>query len=457
MTLESSSVPSIDRWHIALLTLPIAFSMLGPADAAAQDAADDVVVFTSVNVLPMDSDRVLENYTVVVRDGHIERVDPAVSVEVPEGARVVDGDGRFLLPGIAELHGHIPGADADRQYVEDLLFLYVANGVTTVRGMQGAEGQLDLAREVEQGIVIGPTLYLAGPAFSGGSIDSPQEATARVREQHEQGWHLLKVLPGLTREEYDTMARTANALNIRFAGHVPSDVGLLHALEMHQETFDHLDGYLEHLNGAESDLDADALDAIVRRTREAGAWVVPTMAVWEVLLGALDLELVEAYEELKYLPRDVVSNWVESHRRRMGNESLDRNRARRIVEHRQQILTALSNGGVRILMGTDSPQQFSVPGFSIQREIQRMRDAGMSAYQILRSGTFNVGQYFSDEDAFGIVAPGMRADLILVRDNPLNDVRRLARPDGVMVRGRWFDRSELDAKLEEIAQRNAEP
>ena len=432
--------------------LPALFLCLGPTTVHAQsDAA--TIAFTGVNVLPMDREAVLENHTVLVRGSRIEAIGPAGDVEVPPDARVIDADNQFLLPGLAEMHGHIPSGDADPQYVADLLALYVANGVTTVRGMQGGPGQLELAQRVETGQVTGPTLYLAGPAFSGGSINSPEEATARVQAQKREGWHLLKVLPGLSRAEYDAMARTANALNIPFAGHVPAEVGLLHALEMHQQTFDHIDGYIELLNGEEGEIDASVLQGIVHRTREAGAWIVPTMAVWEVLLGALDTTEVEAYEELRYMPPAIRSQWIGSHRNRMSNPDLDRDRAQRIVENRQRILGALDAGGVHILMGTDSPQQFSVPGFAIQRELLRMRDAGMSPYAILRSGTFNVGEYFRGEDAFGIVAPGMRADLILIPENPLQDLRHLAKPSGVMVRGTWYDRAQLDSILQEIADR----
>ena len=421
--------------------------------SACAQSASGPTVFRSVNVLPMDGERILEGQTVVIRDGRIAAVSPDAEAALPEGAQTIDGTGRYLLPGIAEMHGHIPSGNTDPQYLEDLLFLYVANGVTTVRGMQGGAGQLELARQVSSGEIDGPTLYLAGPAFSGGSIDSPGQAVDRVRTQANEGWHLLKILPGMSREEYDAMARTANELNIRFAGHVPADVGLEHAIDMRQETFDHLDGYVEWLGAADGPIDSEALNRIVHRTREAGAWVVPTMAVWEVLLGALEVDEVEAYAELQYLPTEIRDQWMNSHRSRMSNPEHDRQRAQRIARNRIEILRALNEGGVGILLGTDSPQQFSVPGFSTRRELDRMVAAGMSPYEILRSGTYNVGAYFRNQDAFGVIAPGMRADLILTRDNPLDDIQHVLNPDGVMTRGRWYDRATIDARLSEIADR----
>src|SRR5690606_18013450 len=177
-------------------------------------------------------------------------------------------------------------------------------------------------------------------------------------------------------------------------GHVPQDVGLLHAIEMGQETFDHVDGYIEHLNGAMGPIDDAELADVVRRTREAGAWIVPTMALWEVLLGTLSLEELTAYPELRYMPQQQVQQWTNIHRQRLSSPQFNATTAQRVIDNRMRILRALHEGGVRILMGTDAPQQFSVPGFSLHREFDRMAEAGMSPYDILKSGTSNVGEYF---------------------------------------------------------------
>uniref|UniRef100_UPI000A8458BE amidohydrolase family protein n=1 Tax=Rhodothermus marinus TaxID=29549 RepID=UPI000A8458BE len=259
----------------------------------AQPTPEPITAFVHVNVLPMDRDTVLRDQTVLVRGTRIVAVGPAASVEIPEGARRIDGTGRYLMPGLAEMHGHVPGGNAPAQYVEDVMWLYVANGVTTVRGMLGDPAQLDLRTRINRGELVGPTLYLAGPPFSGNSVTSPAQAVEMVRRQKAEGWDLLKVLPGLSREVYDAMARTAHEVGIRFAGHVPEAVGLRHALEMGQETFDHLDGFIAYLDAFDKSIDEARLQEIVRLTREAQAWVVPTMALWEVLMGVLDLETVQ--------------------------------------------------------------------------------------------------------------------------------------------------------------------
>jgi hypothetical protein len=225
------------------LPIIVASLIAAPACSDAEEAApatpapaDSVVAFVNVNVIPMDSERVVAGQTVIVRGDRIVEVGPTADVEVPSGARIVEGNDRYLMPGLAEMHGHIPPPSSPSPFVENVLFLYVANGITTVRGMLGWDGQLELRDRVNRGETLSPTLYLAGPSFNGRSINSPQEAVEKVRQQKAEGWDLLKIHPGLTRAEYDAMAETAREADMSFGGHVPEEVGLLHAFEMGQET-----------------------------------------------------------------------------------------------------------------------------------------------------------------------------------------------------------------------------
>lgn len=423
--------------------------------AACTQSAPETTAFVDVTVIPMDAERSLPGQTVLVQGDRIIAVGPTASVQIPADARRIDGRGKYLTPGLAEMHGHVPPPSAPAQYTEDVLFLYVANGITTVRGMLGAEGQQELARRVVRGEIAGPTLYLAGPSFNGNSVASPEAAAAMVRAQKAGGWDLLKVHPGLTRAEFDAMARAAAEEGIRFGGHVPEAVGLLHALRMGQETFDHADGYVEYAADANGRIDPAKLDSAVTMTRDAGAWVVPTMALWEVLYTTPELDSLLAMPELRYASPQQVASWTTAYNQRRGAAGFDLAAARRTIQARQEVLAALHRGGAGILMGTDAPQQFSVPGFSLHREFPRMRAAGMSPFDILVTGTRNVGDYFQRQDGFGTVAPGRRADLLLLDADPLADVENLRRIAGVMARGRWMAQDEIEARLEAIAARHA--
>ena len=203
---------------LLLLLLSFVTSVCAEAQESAPVSLEGPVAFIHVTVVPMDEERALEDHTVVVHGERIVAVGPAAEVQVPEGATVVDGTGRWLIPGLAEMHGHIPPPGAPRQHVENVLFLYIANGITTVRGVLGAPGQLELKAEASAGSIVSPTLYLAGPSFSGNSVSSPAQAAGMAREEAEAGWDLLKIHPGLTRLEYDSIAVAAKAAGIRFVG-----------------------------------------------------------------------------------------------------------------------------------------------------------------------------------------------------------------------------------------------
>jgi imidazolonepropionase-like amidohydrolase len=429
--------------YISYLLASVLVFMTAPAN-------EPVIAFTNVTVVTMNGDELLAGYTVLIDGDRIITVGPGNEITIPDGAERIDGTGKYLMPGLAEMHGHIPPPSSSAIEVENVLFLYVANGITTVRGMLGYPGQLDLRRRALSGELLSPTLYLAGPSFNGGSISSPEQAAQRVRDQKNEGWDLLKVHPGLTLAEYDAMAIAAQEAEIDFGGHVPAEVGIEHAIEMGQRTFDHLDGYGEFLNGSAGPVDRGDLKSIVRKTREANAWVVPTMVLWETILGVGDLHDMLRWPELKYVPAQTVSSWERAFRSRTSG-GVDLNASYSLADARMEILAALNDEGVGVLMGTDAPQQFSVPGFSLHREMDKMVESGMSTLDVLQSGTVNVGRYFDDKDFFGTVAAGQRADLILLDENPLTSVQNVSKRSGVMVRGRWISESEIQERLAGIA------
>lgn len=418
---------------------------------AAPRAQNTTTAFVNVTVVPMDAERTIPDATVIVSGGTITDVGPSSSVKPPAGATIVDGRGKFLMPGLAEMHGHIPSPTSPT--IEDILFLYVANGVTFVRGMQGAPGQLELRDRAARNEIIAPTLVLAGPALSGGNAGTPEAAAAIVRKQKAEGWDLLKVQGGLNQASYDAMAATAREVGMPFAGHVPAGVGLEHVLMRSQNTVDHLDMYAETIGGTDAPVSDAAIKDLVARTIKAGTWNVPTLYVWETLRGPVTLESRTSQPELKYLSTTQVAQWTKGLQNRLNNPNFDAKAAGHYIENRMRILRALNEAGAGILLGSDAPQIFNVPGFSIHREMRRMVDAGMTPFQVIRSGTANVGKHIGG--AFGTVARGQRADLILIDANPLQDVANAEKRSGVMVRGRWLPESEIQKRLAEIAAARA--
>ncbi len=219
----------------------------GAMDTGAPALQGGVTAFVGVTVVPMDSERVVADQTVMVNDGRIAVIGGSDETTVPASAQQIDGAGLYLMPGLAEMHGHLPNPNFPAEVTENVLFLYVANGITTVRGMHGHPSQFELRERIRQGDLVGPQLFLGSPAMRGNSVQTVEDAERLVREYQAAGFDLLKVLEGLSAEVYDAIAATANEIGIPFAGHVTDNVGLFHALESGQATVDHLDNYIEAL------------------------------------------------------------------------------------------------------------------------------------------------------------------------------------------------------------------
>ena len=429
------------------------------ARPAAQPQPPRVVAFTNVNVLPMDRDTVLRDQTVVIREGRIDQLRAASGAQVPAGAGRVDGRGKFLMPALAELHAHIPGGKAPDADVERTLFLYAANGIGTIRGMLGDPRHLVYRERAAKGELFSPRIYTSGPSFSGGSAKTPEQAAQMVADQKSAGYDLLKIHPGVPRPVFDAMAAKAHEVGIPFAGHVPLDVGLHRALEARYRSIDHLDGYVEALLSAPpktsdffglniiNDVDESKIPALVAATRAAGTWNVPTMTLLENVIDERDPETVAAQPVMKHvLPQELLAKWVAQKKNMMGKYSAA-DRAR-VLALRRKLLKALYDGGAPVALGSDAPQFFNVPGFSIHRELKSMVEAGLTPFQALQTGTVNVGKYFGTESSTGTVAAGKRADLILLDANPVENIDNSSKIAGVMIDGRWMPRDEIQKRLD---------
>lgn len=412
-------------------------------------AIADTVVFRNVSVITMTSPKVLAKQTVIVKDGRIDSIAPKAAV--PKGAKVIDGTGRFLIPGLADMHVHVPAVEAKGGLMQDVLTMLVANGVTTTRGMLGSPGQLEIREKARKGQIVSPSLFLAGPPISSLSVATPEEAAARVQEQKQQGWDMIKVHDGLTLAEYDAVAKTARELKVRFGGHVALEVPLPHAVEMGQETIEHMDPFIVYLETAKGPVNEQKLAGLLQKMKAAGTWVVPTSAVSEITFGAMPIEKLKAYPEVKYSPLAAVEVWEKTYEARL--KYIPRDQATNIVTNNRRILRALRDAGVRLMLGTDSLEQFVEPGFSVMREMVSLRNAGLTPFEILQTATVNPAIYLGKEKEMGTIERGKRADLVLLDADPLLDVANVAKVRGVMLGGRWFGRDQLDEALGKIVEK----
>lgn len=437
-----------------------------------------VMVFVASGAVPFAADTVVRNARVltmldgpeyrqmdlVVRDGVLVNETPTAN------ATVIDANGRFVIPGLTEMHAHVPFVRFDQggeRYREDVLFLWVANGVTLARGMMGHPSHLELREALEANEMLGPRLIISGPSFSGRDRTVPA-ASGRVREQKAAGYDLLKIHPGLPPEVFHAVASTANDEGIEFSGHVTGSVGLIASLEAGQRTIDHLDGFVETLVepsrlsnrnaswfGADLayDVDETRIEATLDALLESGAALVPTETLLENVAGSL--EELQSRDEYAYLPPNLRRQYSGSVR---GSANLfTPNTAKTFLDLRKRLISAAFKAGVPVLLGSDSPQIFNVPGFSIHHELQAMAEAGLTPFEAIATGTIAPAEFYGQDHLWGSIAPGRSADLVVLRDDPLAHIGNTRSIDAVMVRGRYLSREELDAGLEDIRERYRSP
>ena len=446
-----------------LLLLALAVYACGPSQ---EKEASTAVLIKNIHIVDVIGGTLLEDQHILVDSGRIQ----AIESEIPgreHYSKAIDGRGAYALPGLTEMHAHIPSPPTSEKRIEETLYLYLAGGVTTIRGMLGHPYHLELRQLVAQGDVPGPRIFTSSPSLNGNTVRSPEEAIQKVRQYAADGYDFLKIHPGIQRDVFDSLAATAREEGIPFAGHVPVDVGIRRALEIGYATIDHVDGYLEGLVPESAGVrpedngffgfnftrlaDTSRIGDLMAMTRENKVWVVPTQSLFERWFAPTEADSLLAQPEMKYMPQATLENWRQVKKQYMQDPSWDPEQWETFDAIRLELISRLSSEGYGLLLGSDAPQLFNVPGFSLQHEIASMRRAGLSPIEILRMGTIYPARFFGQEDIWGSLDVGKDADILLIATNPLENPGALNTLEGVMARGMWFSREDLDERLQEIA------
>ncbi len=434
---------------------------------AASDSVPDagVYVIQDVTVIPMDTEGVEENRDVFIENGKVTDIAQTGEKKPGKNALLINGKGKFLIPGLAEMHAHVPRGE-DVANMENVLALFALNGVTTIRGMLGDARHLELRERIKKGELLGPEFYAGAPGLMGSTVRSVQEADSLVRLYKSEGYDFLKLLPGLTLENFNAVAKTAKEVGIPFAGHVSSDVGVWNAIASGYASIDHLDGFVEALvPGIEKipenkrglfglhiadKADRSRLDSLVKALSENNIWVVPTEALPERWFTPLrSAEAFAGDPEMVYMHESTLNSWVQSKKNLMADPQYDSARVIALIALRKNILKACQDNSVGLIAGSDAPQVFDVPGFSLHQELEYMANAGLTPYQVLVSATVNAARYFNRPND-GMIKPGATANLVLLNGNPLEDIKHTSKIAGVMVGQHWLPKEEIDRRLEDL-------
>lgn len=454
--------------------------MLASLVAASLFTPAPVTAFMDVDVIPMDRERVLRRQTVLVRDGFIAEIGDAVKVKVPADAQKIDGKGKFLIPGLSDMHVHLySDEEMPDSMAGDEFMVMIANGVTSVRMMCGTPELLDHRAKIEKGEMIGPTLFVASPQLVGRNrpngfhVTNAEQARAAVQKSKQAGYDFIKLTDFITPEVYDAAIDEAKKQGIRVIGHVDVSVGAEKALAVGQHV-EHLDSYLESVlkegapmkrsvsgggifrpeNWESIDyIDEPKIRKLAELTAKSGTYSTPTLNFWKVTfgVGASDDE-IKAYPDFPFAPPYMRDAWFAAGKRIWASPPSEARR-KRFIQARNLMVKEIHNAGGKIMAGSDSPDWFMVYGFSLHRELRCLVEAGLTPFQALEASTRVPAEFLGG--LFGTITKGNRADLVLLDANPLDKIGNVERRVGVMLRGRWFSEASLKKSLEDVARRFA--
>ena len=409
----------------------------------------------------------------LVSRGAVLQVGNREEVNVPDTFAVVDGAGKYLMPGLTDMHVHLEYGDDPR-----VLDLFLANWVTTVRNMDGRPYILAWRDRIARSEIRGPTIHTAGPILDGDpplrddnlAIESADDARQAVRDQAAAGYDFVKVYTNLSGEAYAAVLETAAEADLPVAGHVPRGVTVEDALVSGIRSIEHVSELGELVEADDSPfrdgwhwsklylgmpVAPDKVTAAAARLAESGVCVVPTMVQADrAIAPRATVETWLAAPEMAYVDAD-----GRDFRESLVTRQVDRMDAGdwALVEagrsNRLRLVSALHDAGACLLAGTDTPNPFVVPGFSLHDELASFEAAGFDRGRILALATRGAARFLETDSEVGTVEVGKRADLILLDANPLESLDALRNPAGVMVRGGWLPRETLADMLADIRAR----
>lgn len=454
---------------LTCLTLYFQFS-----DSAQANSNNGAIALTHVTVIDATGSPAKPDMTVVIRGDRIAKLGRSDKLRTPSDALVIDARGKFLIPGLWDMHVH--------EWNREVFFpLFLANGITGVRDMGSPLDQIKQWRaDMAAGKFLGPHIVAAGLMLDGPdppcapcsiAVSTAAEGVSAVRTVKQQGSDFIKVYTMLPRDAYFAIANEAKREKMIFAGHVPEYLSAEEASDAGQKSIEHLMGILVSCSSKESELrktnearlrseglramtstleQAAAIDSfdqkrastLFRRFKKNGTWMCPTLSVLraEAMIGETGFM---NDERLKYVPRFIKGFWEDPYYIK-GRTAAENEMAKRVYKAQTDIVGLMRRSGVQFLAGTDTPNPYVFPGFSLHEELALLVKAGFTPMEALQSATRNPALYLDRLDQVGTIERGKLADMVLLDANPLDDITNTTRIRSVIVGGKLLERSQLD-------------
>lgn len=470
-----------------ILTFLLLVALNGiPFTQTNRESQPTTLVFTHVTVIDGTGARPKSDMTVVVVADHIASVDSSQNARVPKDARVVDATGKFLIPGLWDMHVHAFSKEA-------FFPLFTANGITGVRDMFGQIPAIKQWRkEIQEGTLIGPRIVAAGPIVDGpkpiwpGSIavGNADEGVKAVNTVKQGGSDFIKVYNLLPRDAYFAIAAEAKRQGMVFAGHVPDSITAAEASDAGQKSIEHLTGILLACSSKETEIrkeadarkqsganrivrsyiqdQAAALDSfsdkkaneLTARFIRNGTWMSPTLTVLRAIAFVGDADFRND-PRIRFIPSYLrTTMWGADAFGLKIRTPEDNANAKRVFQKLLEIVGTMNRAGVQIIAGTDTPNPYVYPGFSLHDELGLLVKAGLTPMEALQAATRNAANYLGVLESLGTVEKGKLADLVLLDADPLADISNTKKINSVVVGGRLIDRAALEEMLAKVEAAN---
>lgn len=463
-----------------LPVLLISIALFGLTQGFAQTTA-----FVGVNVIPMDRERVIADQTVIVKNGVITEIGDVKKVKVPKEAIKVDGKGKYLVPGLVDMHTHLlsDGDEYPDSIAADELRVMVANGVTTVRFMIGTAELLKYRGQSARGEIVAPTIWVASPHLTGREqgnnfvVKTEEDARDAIRKSKAAGYDFIKVTTFIPAAIYEAAIDEAAKQGIRVVGHADREYVTAPRAWKARQQIEHLDGYMEQIlrddapmKGSVSDLymsdpknwesidfiDEAKIPIVAKRSVEANPFSDPTQHFFKNTFALpRSEESIRAQPDFRFYPKKVQDQWLNWYKRASVINRVSLERKKKWIDARNKLIKAIHDAGGKIMAGSDTPEFLWLYGFAMHHELKALSDTGIGNYAALAAGTRNPHEFLGTLDKAGTVEKGKRADLILLNANPLDKITATEDRAGVMLKGKWYPQAELNGWLDEIAPKIA--
>ena len=406
----------------------------GPSSGA--QAIGDLAI-THVTVLTMNQPTVLRQQTVLIHQGVVRSLGPTAKVKLPRGTVVLDGTGKYLLPGLVDMHAHLPGKEGTAHDLTTYFRLQLAAGVVALRSMRGEDAQLRWRDSLRRTAALVPRLYLGSPVFNRDKSYSARKGRVLLARYQASGYDFAKYLGGLTVPQYDSLLTDAHQLGFKVAGHAPAS-GVRGAVAARMASIEHIEAFIRAYQQ-----DSVQLQQMARQMAADHLFTCPDLYWYEVNWLQYPLDYLQHLPGLAYVSPPVRQEWQEwwtAQNQQLPPAGLPQFTA--ALRTYGQAFRLLHKAGVQFLISPgDGP--FVVPGSGMAEELGLLVAAGLTPYEALRAATYNAAAWFGEQNHWGTIAPGQRADLVLLEANPLEDIGHIRRVSGVVLNGRWLPVSQL--------------